>query len=160
MVLRSAPVTRRTPISSLTPAATQRACAVTVSGFTGASSPRMNTWFSSMRLPSYGRLRRIAGPPVENSKRCSGSTGFPAASASPAFSANVQRTPAGRSRAKSYAQFFVSTQRPVPVSAQSIANGSTPRGSPNTTIACAKRAVTWRTPLTSPCGLKVSTGCA
>ena len=42
-----------------------RALAVIVSGLGGASSPRINTWFSSMRLPSYGRLRRTAGPPVE-----------------------------------------------------------------------------------------------
>ena len=61
----------------------------------------MNTWFSSIREPSYGRLRRIAGPPVENSKRSPAATGFPAASRTPGFTVNVQRTPAGRSRAKS-----------------------------------------------------------
>ena len=70
---------------------------------------------------------------------------------------NVQRTPAGRSRAKSYTQLRGSAQRPVPFSAQSIVNGSTSRGSPNGTIGFAKRAVTWRTPLTSPRGLKNST---
>ena len=39
---------------SLTPAATQYACAATVSGLIGASSPRMKIWFSSMRAPSQG----------------------------------------------------------------------------------------------------------
>ena len=156
--MRSSPVTSRTPISSLTPAATQRACAAIVSGFAGASSPRTNTWFSSMRLPSYGRLRRIAGPPVENSKRCPPATAAPSTSVSPAFTVKLQRTPAGRSRAKSYTQLRGSAQRPVPFSAQSIVNGSTSRGSPNGTIGFAKRAVTWRTPLTSPRGLKNSTG--
>jgi hypothetical protein len=90
IVLRSSPVTRRTPICSLTPAATQCAFATIVSGFAGASSPRMKTWFSSMREPSHGRLRTIAGPPVVKPYF-----------APPSFSVNVQRTPAGRSRAKS-----------------------------------------------------------
>jgi hypothetical protein len=71
---------------------------------------------------------------------------------------NEQRTPAGRSRAKSYTQLRGSAQRPVPFSAQSIVNGSTSRGSPKGTIGFAKRAVTWRTPFTSPRGLKNSTG--
>ena len=69
IVLRSSPVTSRTPISSLTPAAMQRAFAAIVSGFAGASRPRMKTWFSSMREPSHGRLRTIVGPPVVNAKR-------------------------------------------------------------------------------------------
>ncbi len=120
----------------------------------------MNTWFSSMRLPSYGRLRTIAGPPVEKSKRWPAGSAAPARSCSPALSVKLQRTPAGRSRAKSYTQFFESAQRPAPFSAQSIVNGSTSRGSPNGTIGCANRAVTCRTPFTSPCGLKCSTVCA
>src|SRR5260370_22888710 len=78
----------------------------------------------------------------------------------PDLSVKPQRTPAGRSRSKSYTQFLVSAQRPLPFSAQSTSNGSSSRGSPKGTIACAKRALTWRTPLTSPCGEKNSTGCA
>src|SRR5271166_6406495 len=54
----------------------------------------------------------------------------------------------------------MSAQRPLPFSGQSMANGSTSRGSPNGTMAWAKRAVTWRTALISPCGEKNSTPCA
>ncbi len=99
--MRSSPVTSRTPISSLTPAATQRAFAAIVSGFAGASRPRMNTWFSSMREPSHGRLRTIAGPPVENANRCPPATADPSAALRSGLSVNEQRTPAGRSRSKS-----------------------------------------------------------
>jgi len=61
----------------------------------------MNTWFSSTRLPSYGRLRSTAGPPVLNSKRAPPSSGAPFAAVNPDFSVKLQRTPAGRSRSKS-----------------------------------------------------------
>src|ERR1700680_3681183 len=54
----------------------------------------------------------------------------------------------------------MSPHRPLPFSTQSMANGSTSRGSPNATRVWAKRTLTWRTPLTSPCGEKNSTGCA
>src|SRR5208337_721324 len=54
----------------------------------------------------------------------------------------------------------MSAQRPLPFSTQSMANGSTSRGSPNETMGSAKRAVTSRTALTSPCGEKNSTLCA
>ncbi len=98
---RSSPVTMRTGMRSLMPAATQYAWAAIEAAVAGASRPRMNTWFSSMVLPSYGRLRRTAGPPVENSKRAPPSCALPSTAVSPAFSVNVQRTPAGRSRSKS-----------------------------------------------------------
>ena len=61
----------------------------------------MNTWFSSIRLPSYGRLRTIAGPPVLNSKRWPAGSALPSTAVRPARSVKLQRTPAGRSRSKS-----------------------------------------------------------
>src|SRR3984893_18562083 len=131
-----------------------------VSLLAGASRPSTKMWFSSMRLPSYGRLRRITGPPVVNAKRCPLSSALPSSAVMPDLSVKPQRTPAGRARSKSYTQFLASAQRPLPFSAQSTSNGSSSRGSPKGTIACAKRALTWRTLLTSPCGEKNSTGCA
>ena len=120
----------------------------------------MNIWLSSIVAPSYGRLFTIAGPPVLNSKRCPPTSAEASSAVRPAFRVKLQRTPAGRSRSKSYTQFFMSAQRPLPFSMQSIANGSTSRGSPKGTIGRANRAVTWRTALTSPCGEKNSTSCA
>src|SRR6202011_5614384 len=131
-----------------------------VSLLAGASRPSTKIWFSSIGLPSYGRLRRIAGPPVVKGKRCPLSSVLPSSAGMLDLSVKPQRTPAGRSRSKSYTQFLVSAQRPLPFSAQSTSNGSSSRGSPKGTIAGAKRALTWRTPLTSPCGEKNSTGCA
>src|ERR1700693_2825154 len=113
-----------------------------------------------MLLPSNGRLRITAGPPVLKVNRCPLSSVWPSSAVIPDLSVKAQRTPAGRSRSKSYTQFLVSAQRPLPFSAQSTSNGSSSRGSPKGTIACTKRALTWRTPLTSPCGEKNSTGCA
>jgi hypothetical protein len=50
-----------------------------------------------------------------------------------------------------------SIQRPLPFSGQSTVKGSGERRSPKATIWVAKRAVTCRTCLTSPCGENAST---
>ena len=112
---------------------------------------------SSTGTPSYGSASRIVGPPVENSKACPPSTLPPANETRSAFKRKPQRTPAGRSRPKSYTQFFWSAQRAVPGSGHSISKGSGRRGSPKATMGSEKRTATWRTPLTSPCGENTST---
>ena len=125
------------------------------------SSDSTNACSSSMRsLPSPGSDDSIAGPPVEKLEaRLAARAARRRGCAGPAAAVKAQRTPAGRSRSKSYAQVRLSTQRAVPCSGQStVKGGATSRRSPNGTIGAEKRAVTWRTgPSPSPCGENCST---
>src|SRR5713101_4272808 len=158
MAARSAPVTRRTPTWLASPSTTKWVWARTVVVSTGASSTSMNACCSSIHsAPARGRDdSRTAGPPVENANSGRPPIGVPSSAVSPGRTRNAQRTPAGRSRAKSYAHSRLSIQRALPASGQAISNTSVAgRGSPSGTIGAENRAVTWRTPLTTPCGLKL-----
>src|SRR5512133_3568063 len=120
----------------------------------------MKIWLSSTVRPSLGRAAMIAGPPVVKAKTRSPASGEPASVFSPSRSVKRQATPAARSRSKSKAQFFTSTQRPAPFSGQAISKGASLRGSPKVVIASEKRAITWRTFLIVPWGAKDSTRAA
>jgi hypothetical protein len=70
----------------------------------------------------------------------------------------VHRKPAGKSFSKSNDQLRLSIHRAAPRAPQSTSNGdAVSRGSPSGTIGSEKRAVTWRTCFTVPCGEKRTT---
>ncbi len=99
----------------------------------------------------------MAGPPVEKVKARGPPSARPESAWSPARRVNVQRSPAGRSRGKSYTQMPVSTQRPAPDSAQTTSKGSVSRGSPRGTMGTEKWAWACRTCFTVPWGEKALT---
>src|SRR5512146_3156125 len=112
-------------------------------------------------LPIHGRVSITAGPPVSKTNGGWLATAAPLSVLSPATRLKVHRTPAGRSRSKSYDHCRLSIHLGTPYSGQSIRKGDCwTRGLPSGTIGCEKRATTWRTFFIVPCGEKVTVGAA
>ena len=81
--------TRRTPISSLIAGGDATRVRRDRLGLRRRVEPEDEHLVLVDRLPSYGRLRRIAGPPVVNSKRCPPATAPPSTSVNPVFTVNA-----------------------------------------------------------------------
>jgi hypothetical protein len=136
------------------PSTEKPACSMTDAE--SASESRISRKACRSSIPSlefHGRESTTEGPPVSNENGPGACTGLPSSARTPARSVNSHRSPAGRSRVKSYAHVKLSSHRAVPSSGQSIANGdSGGRGLPSGTIGRENFAVTWRTFFVVPSG--------